>query len=310
MTKIDGRSKEEAAKQLDESLRRLQVDHVDLVQHHEVLRFEDPHRIFHEEGANAALLEAREAGKLRYIGFTGHKDPHIHLHTLDVAADRGFAFDTVQMPLNLMDAHYRSFRADGAAPARRGGHRCTRDEEHGRRPPPRDGRRDAHRVPALRARPADLGRDHRHREYGAARPGARGGAHVPSPRPTSGVALCWRGQRRPRSAAASSPSRRRLFTTPPPRTRRGSGRSRRPSADGLRLHDRGRRSGRRQAGRDRRPTSSHSGGSSPYVMLTSTPARLLRAFQRKYQPTPRTQTRRTGCWTARVNCWTASLKMK
>ena len=110
MTKIDGRSKKEAAKQLDESLRRLQVDHVDLVQHHEVLRFEDPHRIFHEEGANAALLEAREAGKLRFIGFTGHKDPHIHLHTLDVAADRGFAFDTVQMPLNLLDAHYRSFR--------------------------------------------------------------------------------------------------------------------------------------------------------------------------------------------------------
>ncbi len=109
MTKIDGRSKEEAAKQLDESLRRLQVDHVDLVQHHEVLRFEDPHRIFHEQGANAALLEAREAGKLRYIGFTGHKDPHIHRHTLDVAAEHGFAFDTVQMPLNLLDAHYRSF---------------------------------------------------------------------------------------------------------------------------------------------------------------------------------------------------------
>jgi predicted aldo/keto reductase-like oxidoreductase len=109
MTKIDGRSKKEAARQLDESLRRLQVDHVDLVQHHEVLRFEDPHRIFHEQGANVALLEAREAGKLRYIGFTGHKDPHIHLHTLDVAAEHGFAFDTVQMPLNLLDAHYRSF---------------------------------------------------------------------------------------------------------------------------------------------------------------------------------------------------------
>jgi aryl-alcohol dehydrogenase-like predicted oxidoreductase len=109
MTKIDGRSKKEAAKQLDESLRRLQVDHIDLVQHHEVIRYEDPHRIFADEGANAALIEARDAGKLRYIGFTGHKDPHIHLHMLDVAADHGFRFDAVQMPLNVMDAHYRSF---------------------------------------------------------------------------------------------------------------------------------------------------------------------------------------------------------
>jgi len=109
MTKIDGRTKQEAAKQLDESLRRLQVDHIDLVQHHEVLRYEDPHRIFDKAGANAALVEAREAGKLRYIGFTGHKDPHIHLHMLEVAAENGFKFDTAQMPLNVMDAHYRSF---------------------------------------------------------------------------------------------------------------------------------------------------------------------------------------------------------
>ena len=109
MTKIDGRSKKEATRQLDESLRRLQTDRIDLVQHHEVIRFEDPHRIFDEEGANAALLEARKAGKLRYIGFTGHKDPHIHLHTLAVAREHDFAFDAVQMPLNVMDAHYRSF---------------------------------------------------------------------------------------------------------------------------------------------------------------------------------------------------------
>lgn len=109
MTKIDGRTKKEAAKQLDESLRRLQVDCIDLVQHHEVIRYEDPHRIFDEAGANAALLEARNAGKLRYIGFTGHKDPHIHLHMLEVAAENGFKFDTAQMPLNVMDAHYRSF---------------------------------------------------------------------------------------------------------------------------------------------------------------------------------------------------------
>jgi aryl-alcohol dehydrogenase-like predicted oxidoreductase len=109
MTKIDGRSKREATRQLDESLRRLQTDRVDLVQHHEILRYEDPHRIFAEDGANAALVEARQAGKLRYIGFTGHKDPRIHLYMLEVARGHGFTFDTVQMPLNVMDAHYRSF---------------------------------------------------------------------------------------------------------------------------------------------------------------------------------------------------------
>ena len=109
MTKIDGRSKREATRQLDESLRRLQTDRIDLVQHHEVIRFEDPHRIFDPEGANAALIDARAAGKLRYIGFTGHKDPHIHLHTLEIAKDNGFMFAAVQMPLNVMDAHYRSF---------------------------------------------------------------------------------------------------------------------------------------------------------------------------------------------------------
>jgi predicted aldo/keto reductase-like oxidoreductase len=109
MTKIDGRSKQEAAKQIDESLQRLQVDHIDLVQYHEVLRFEDPHRIFDPEGAHGAVLEAKKAGKLRYIGFTGHKDPSIHLHMLEVAEQNGFKFDTVQMPLNVMDAHYRSF---------------------------------------------------------------------------------------------------------------------------------------------------------------------------------------------------------
>jgi len=109
MTKIDGRTKEAATKQLDESLRRLQTDHIDLVQHHEVLRYDDPHRIFDDQGANAALIEARDAGKLRFIGFTGHKDPRIHLYMLEVAKQNGFQFDTVQMPLNVMDAHYRSF---------------------------------------------------------------------------------------------------------------------------------------------------------------------------------------------------------
>jgi predicted aldo/keto reductase-like oxidoreductase len=109
MTKIDGRTKKDAAKQLDESLKRMQTDHIDLVQHHEILRFEDPHRIFADEGANAALLEAREAGKISFIGFTGHKDPRIHKYMLEVAKENDFQFDTVQMPLNVMDAHYRSF---------------------------------------------------------------------------------------------------------------------------------------------------------------------------------------------------------
>jgi aryl-alcohol dehydrogenase-like predicted oxidoreductase len=109
MTKIDGRSKKEAARQVDESLRRLQTDCIDLVQHHEILRYEDPHRIFDDDGANAALIEARKAGKLRYIGFTGHKDPRVHLYMLEVAKQQRFKFDTVQMPLNVMDAHYRSF---------------------------------------------------------------------------------------------------------------------------------------------------------------------------------------------------------
>jgi aryl-alcohol dehydrogenase-like predicted oxidoreductase len=111
MTKIDGRSYEEATRQLEESLKRLRTDCIDLVQHHEILRFEDPHRIFDEEGAQRALEDARKAGKLRYIGFTGHKDPAIHLHMLEVASERGVRFDAVQMPLNVMDAHYRSFAA-------------------------------------------------------------------------------------------------------------------------------------------------------------------------------------------------------
>ncbi|MFO8173576.1 MAG: aldo/keto reductase [Gemmatimonadota bacterium] len=109
MTKVDGRSREAARRQLEESLRRLETDRIDLVQHHEVIRFEDPDRVFRSGGAQEALREAREAGKVRFIGFTGHKNPHIHLHMLDVARDHGFVFDTAQMPLNVLDAHFRSF---------------------------------------------------------------------------------------------------------------------------------------------------------------------------------------------------------
>lgn len=109
MTKLDGRTKEAATAQLDTSLTRLKTDHIDLVQLHEIIRFEDPDRIFAEGGAIEAMLDAKKAGKLRYIGFTGHKDPRIHLYMLSVAAKHGFQFDTVQMPLNVMDAHFRSF---------------------------------------------------------------------------------------------------------------------------------------------------------------------------------------------------------
>ena len=109
MTKIDGRTHDEAKRQLDESLRRLQTDHLDLLQFHEVIRMEDPDRIFDEGGALEAVLEARKAGKVRFIGFTGHKDPLVHLRMLQLAEAHGFHFDTVQMPVNVMDAHFRSF---------------------------------------------------------------------------------------------------------------------------------------------------------------------------------------------------------
>ncbi|WP_233581394.1 aldo/keto reductase [Acidipila sp. EB88] len=109
MTKIDGRTREEYNKQLEQSLGRLQTDMIDLVQFHEVIRMEDPDRIFAKGGAIEAAVAAREAGKIRYIGFTGHKDPAVHLRMLEVAKKNNFHFDTVQMPINVMDAHFRSF---------------------------------------------------------------------------------------------------------------------------------------------------------------------------------------------------------
>ncbi|HTU40691.1 MAG TPA: aldo/keto reductase [Candidatus Aquilonibacter sp.] len=111
MTKIDGRDKSTAANQINESLKRLQTDHVDLLQFHEVIRDSDPERIFATGGAIEAALDAKKAGKLRYIGFTGHKSPDIHLKMLATASAHHFTFDTVQMPLNVMDAHFDSFEA-------------------------------------------------------------------------------------------------------------------------------------------------------------------------------------------------------
>ncbi len=109
MTKVDGRTKDAAAKQLDESLKRLQTDHVDLLQFHEVIRMEDPDRFFAEGGALETFLDARKAGKTRFIGFTGHKDPAIHLRMLSVAKEKGFHFDAVLFPSNVMDWNFRSF---------------------------------------------------------------------------------------------------------------------------------------------------------------------------------------------------------
>jgi len=109
MTKVDGRTKESAARQIDESLERLQTDHVDLMLFHEVIRMEDPDRIFADNGAVHALLDAKKAGKIRYIGFSGHKDPAIHLRMLDVAHQHQFQFDAIMFPNNVMDASFRSF---------------------------------------------------------------------------------------------------------------------------------------------------------------------------------------------------------
>src|SRR5207248_4755928 len=109
MTKIDGRTRKAAAEQLDQSLKRLQTDVIDLLQFHEVIRLEDPDRIFAAGGALEAVLAAKKAGKVRFIGFTGHKDPLVHLRMLEVAKKHSFRFDAVQMPLNVLDAHFRSF---------------------------------------------------------------------------------------------------------------------------------------------------------------------------------------------------------
>ena len=109
MTKFDGRTKAATARQIEESLKRLETETIDLMQYHENIRMEDPHRFFASDGPLEALLEAKKAGKIRYIGFTGHKDPVVYLRMLELAAAHSFHFDACQMPLNVMDAHFRSF---------------------------------------------------------------------------------------------------------------------------------------------------------------------------------------------------------
>jgi len=109
MTKYNGRTRTSASQQIDDSLRRLQTDHIDLIQFHENIRMTDADKYFGPNGAHEAVMAAKQAGKVRYVGFTGHKDPSIHLHMLDMAAKHGFHFDSCQMPLNVLDYHFRSF---------------------------------------------------------------------------------------------------------------------------------------------------------------------------------------------------------
>lgn len=109
MSKIDGQTKRSAAQQIQESLQRLQTDQIDLLQFHEIVRIDDGYRIFRKGGAIEAVLEAKEAEKVRFVGFTGHKSPQIHLKTLEIASKNNFAFDAVMLPINVMDAHFESF---------------------------------------------------------------------------------------------------------------------------------------------------------------------------------------------------------
>lgn len=119
MTKVctHGRGKDVAMRMLEESLSRLQTDHLDIWQIHEVVYYNDPDLIFAPGGAAEALLLAKQQGKVRFIGFTGHKDPAIHLKMLS----HDFPFDTVQMPLNCFDASFRSFEKQVLPEANRRG---------------------------------------------------------------------------------------------------------------------------------------------------------------------------------------------
>ena len=149
MTKFDGRTKAATAKQIDESLQRLQTDHIDLMQYHENIRMEDPDRFFAPDGPLEALLEAKKAGKIRYIGFTGHKDPVVHLRMLEVAA-------AAQLPLRYgADAAQHSrrpvpqLRAPGGAETGGARYRRAGDEADGRLGHPAERDRDRDRMPAL-----------------------------------------------------------------------------------------------------------------------------------------------------------------
>src|ERR1700722_18783659 len=110
MTKLDGRTGASAKQQLEQSLTRLKTDQIDLVQIHEVIRMGDPEQAFQPGNIVEVLQQARKEGKIRFIGFTGHKSPNIHLHMIETADKHGITFDTVQMPVNALDEHYDSFQ--------------------------------------------------------------------------------------------------------------------------------------------------------------------------------------------------------
>ncbi|MGC2401912.1 MAG: aldo/keto reductase [Acidobacteriaceae bacterium] len=110
MTKIDGRTGASARQQIEQSLSRLKTDHIDLLQLHEVIRMGDPEQAFQAGNVMEVLQQAKKEGKIRFIGFTGHKSPEIHLHMIETADKQGFTFDTVQMPVNALDQHYDSFQ--------------------------------------------------------------------------------------------------------------------------------------------------------------------------------------------------------
>jgi aryl-alcohol dehydrogenase-like predicted oxidoreductase len=170
MTKFDGRTKTAAAQQIDESLKRLQTDHIDLIQYHENIRLDDPDRFFAQDRPLEAVTAAKQAGKIRYIGFTGHKDPLVHERMLEVAKLHDFHFDSCQMPLNPMDAHFRSFENNvlpilveqGIAVL---GMKPMAAALSCRATPSRD------RMPALRLEFTDFGGHHRMRQHENSRSG-------------------------------------------------------------------------------------------------------------------------------------------
>ncbi len=162
MTKIDGRTRAAATQQIDDCLRRLQTDHLDLLQHHEILRMEDPDAVFAKDGSMAAVLDAQQAGKVRFIGFTGHKDPAVHLRMLEVAGQHDFHFDTAQMPINLMDAQFRSFSRQVVPACVQAGVAVLGMKSMGSGVLLKSGTVAADRLPALRDEPAG-GDGHRRR---------------------------------------------------------------------------------------------------------------------------------------------------
>src|ERR1035438_5479444 len=171
MTKIDGRDKKTATQQIEESLRRLETGHIDLLQFHEVIRMDDPDRIFAAGGAMEAVFEAKKAGKIRYIGFTGHKSPTVHLKMLATAESHQFRFDTVQMPLNVMDAHYDSFEKNVLPVLVKNDIGVLGDEANGRPHHSGEQNRLPRRMPALRHELTNERRDYGLRLHADPRPG-------------------------------------------------------------------------------------------------------------------------------------------